>query len=462
MKRLLGLAAVLLLFPVLSAAEKPKLKKVIIFPFTVTQPGPKADYGNELAGLLGADLTREGDVEIIPGSALGANVMEKKVDPAKMARIAARSESDAVMWGNLSKSGDELVLEVSTIGRNEREKPHHFSTTGKDREELTQRLNDLAAEIGTVVLKRQLVGEIKIEGNRRIQKEAILNKLSIKVGKPFSRAAVADEIRALYAMGYFDNVEIFAEENPRGEVDVRVVLKERPSIKSIEIEGNKVFTTDQILDALTTKSYAVASVAKIREDITKLKKMYEKDGYYQPRIDYEIKELSRDEAKLIFKIDEGQKSYLQEIDLPGRHSIPEKELKGIMTIKPKGWFRFLDESGTFTQEKLEENRMRLLADYMEHGFVNAQIGEPKVDIEKGNVKVTYPIREGERYQVRKVDVEGKDLKVPKEKLVAGLELKPKTWFKRSLLADDIKNLTRSVQQHGLCVRGRPADSAYER
>ncbi len=226
--------------------------------------------------------------------------------------------------GDSVQIGDELVLEVSTIGRDEREKPHHFSTTGKDREELSQRLNDLAAEIGTVVLKRPLVGEIKLEGNRRIQKEAILNKLNFKVGRPFSRSAVADEIRALYSMGYFDNVEIFAEENPRGEVDVRVVLKERPSIKTIEIEGNKIFSTNQILDALTTKSYAVASVAKIREDITKLKKMYEKDGYYQPRIDYEIKELSRDEAKLIFKIDEGQKSYLKEIDLTGRHKYSGK------------------------------------------------------------------------------------------------------------------------------------------
>ncbi len=85
---------------------------------------------------------------------------------------------------------------------------------------------------------------------------------------------------------------------------------------------------------------------------------------------------------------------------------------------------------------------------MEHGFVNAQIGQPKIDIQKGNVKVTYPIREGERYQVRKVDVEGENLKVPKEKLIEGLELKPKSWFKRSLLADDIKNLTRLYNNMG--------------
>jgi outer membrane protein insertion porin family len=450
MRRLLGLAAIMLLIPVLSDAQTAKMKKIIILPFTVpvSQPGLTADYASELSGLLGADLAVEGDVDIIPGSALGQEVAAGRIDPVRMARIASRSQCDAVLWGTLSRSGEELVLEVSAMGKDEREQPHHFATTGSDREELSRRLKDLAAEIGTVVLKRPAIADIKIEGNRRIQKETILSKLSIKLGKPFSRTAVADDIRSLYAMGYFDNVEILADDNPRGGVDLRVVLKERPSVKTIEIEGNKIFTTNQILDALTTKSYTVPSISKIREDIVKLKKMYEKEGYYEPAIDYEIKELSRDETKLVFKIDEGEKSYLTEIDLEGRQRVDEKDFAKIMTIKPKGWFWFLDESGTFTREKLDENRMRIMATYMEHGFVNAQVGEPKIDIQKGKVKVTYPIREGERYQVRKVDVDGENLDIPKEKLIEELKLKPKTWFQRSYLGDDIKNLTRLFNNQG--------------
>ena len=139
----------------------------------------------------------------------------------------------------------------------------------------------------------------------------------MKPGEVFSRTALSDEIRELYNMGYFDDVQIRAEETPTGQVDLHITLKERPSIKSIEIEGNKVFTKDELLDTLTTKSFTVASTAKIRDDIAKIKKMYEKDGYYQPKIDYEIKELTRDEAKLVFKIEEGRKSFLTEIVLEG-------------------------------------------------------------------------------------------------------------------------------------------------
>ena len=138
---------------------------------------------------------------------------------------------------------------------------------------------------------------------------------------------MSDEIRELYGMGYFDDVQMRAEETPKGEVDLLITVKERPSIKEIEIEGNKVFSKDNILDHLTTKSLTVASVDKIHNDITKLKKMYEKEGYFQPQIEYKIKEISPNEAKLVFNIKEGSKSYLTIVAFDGRKNVPERELR---------------------------------------------------------------------------------------------------------------------------------------
>ena len=133
-----------------------------------------------------------------------------------------------------------------------------------------------------------------------------------------------------------------------------------------------------------------------------------------------------------------------------------------MNVKEKSWFWFVDDSGTFTREKLEENRMRLMLYYMDNGFINVQVGEPEVDIQDGRTKVTYPIREGERFQVRKVDVAG-DLVIPKEKLLAALELQPKTWFKRSLVGEDIKAITRLYNNLGFAyVDVEPRQVANEK
>ena len=49
------------------------------------------------------------------------------------------------------------------------------------------------------------------------------------------------------------------------------------------MEGNKVFNKEEILDQLTTKSFSVTSLEKIRKDINKLKKMYKKRVTISPR-----------------------------------------------------------------------------------------------------------------------------------------------------------------------------------
>lgn len=449
MKRLLAAIAVLLLLPVGSSGQERETKKVIIFPFKVISKKGVETFSNELAAVLGAELSREGDVQVVSGQPFLSAVNVRTVDPTRLARIASRTGADAVAWGKVSELDDGQSLEVSVVQTTAPEKPRLFSTTGKDIPSLVEGLKELAVDIGTAVLQRPKVGEIKIEGNRKISRDAVINKLKLKPGTPFRRSAIPEEIREIYAMGYFDDVRITAEPTARGTVDLHIVVKERPSIKEIQVSGNSVFSTDEILDRLTSKSFEVASVEKIRGDIEKIKKMYESAGYYRPKIEYEIKELDRNEADLVFKIDEGQKSYLTEIVLDGNKTLSEKDLKSIMSIKEKSWVWFLDETGTFTSEKLEENRLRLMQYYHDHGFIQVQVGAPQVDIQDGRVKVTFTIREGNRFQVRKVDVSvtGEPI-VPEEKLEEQLKTKPRTWAKRSLMAEDIRALQKLYNNEG--------------
>jgi outer membrane protein insertion porin family len=449
MKRLPAILTILIGISIFSSsyAQEAAPRKFMIFPFKVLSKDSAPSFSSDFAAILGSELARDGDLEVVSGKPFVSAVQDNRVDTERLARIGQRAGSNGVVWGSISKLDDGYSIEISVMKLEPRSKPKLFSATGKDMEELLQRVKDMVAEIGSSVLNRPKIGSIKIEGNKRIQKDAILNKLEMKAGTPFRRSAISGEIREIYSMGYFDDVQISAEDIGNGDVDLRIVLKERPSIKNIEVQGNKVFSKDEMLDALTTKSFSVASLEKIRNDIDKIRQMYEKSGYYQPKIDYEIKELSQNEATLIFKIDEGRKSYLTEIILDGRKNIPEKELKNILNVKQKSWFWFVDESGTFTRDKLEENRMRLMAYYMDNGFINVQVGAPEVEIDGGSVKVRYSIREGERYQVRNIDVEG-DLLVPKKKLISNLQTKPKSWFKRSLIAEDIKGLTKLYNNMG--------------
>ncbi|MFH1114131.1 MAG: outer membrane protein assembly factor BamA [Pseudomonadota bacterium] len=447
MTKVSAIILILLLISAVPWAQEPEQKTILIFPFKVKSPKAADTFSNEMAAALGGELSREGDVRTLVGNQFVSAVQPQRIDPTRLKRIGVRIGADILIWGTVTKLETGYSLELWGLDPGRSSRPRLFTTTGKDMRELVAGMKTLAVDIGGAMLDRPKIGKINVEGNRRVQTDTILNKLDMKAGTQFRKSSIGEDIRRVYDLGYFDDVQIRAEKTADGQVDLKLEVKERPFIKDIEITGNTVFSKDEILDRLLTKRLNVASVEKIRDDIQKIKDMYEKEGYYEPKIEYEIRELSRDEANLVFTISEGVKSYLTEIVLEGRKSIPEADIEKILKVKEKSWFWLLDESGTFTREKLEEDRKRIIAYYLDNGFVKVQVGAPQVGIKDGRVKVTYPIREGNRFQVRKVDVTG-DLIVPEEKLKEELQTKPKTWVKRSLIGEDIRALQKLYNNMG--------------
>jgi outer membrane protein insertion porin family len=447
MRRYLGFIAVLMLFPAAIAMALGQEKQVLIIPLKIVYQDGKVGFSPELSQAFASSLARDGDLKLQSGHVYRNAVERKNVDIRRIARIARQTDVQAVVWGKLTISKDEMVLEIRILDKDQPKKPYSYVLTGKDLIEITSRLDELTDQIGTEVFKKPRIGRITVQGNKRFGNDAIRNRLNVKQGDTFHKRALGQEIRNIYALGGFEDVQIHADEASDGSIDLKIVLKERPSIREIEVEGNSVFTTDQIRDALKMKNFDFATAEKIRSDVAKLKAMYEKKGYYQPKIEYELSEVSPNEAELIFKIDEGEKSFLTELVFEGRKRLTEKELKKILTVKEKSWTWFLDESGTFTRPGLDENRQRLIAYYRDKGFINVQVGAPRVEIDGGTVTVTYPIREGDRFQVRKVDAEG-ELIVPADKLLDGLKVKGKQWYRLTEVADDIKSISKMYKDMG--------------
>ncbi len=447
MKHQVIVIAALMLIPMLAQGQEPQTRKALILPIKVVGEQSPTRFSDELAGALATRLSAEGDAEPVPAPKLASLLEAKTPDWKPIARVVKRQTFDAGIYGTLTKQPEGYSLEIAVVGQDETRKPKLFFANATSMNDLVAQLDDLVAQIGKEVFGRPTIGSVKVEGNRRIEKNAIVNKMSVKAGDTFRRSSIAEQIRSIYELGYFDDVQIRAEKAEPDKVELVVDVKERPSIGAIEIEGNTVFTTDKLVDELTTKSRNVASIQKIKADIGKIKGLYEKEGYYETDIEFAVKELSRNEAKLVFTIREGNKSYLLHVVFDGRKSIDEKELKRILNIKERSWFWLVDESGKFTRDTLEDNRLRLMAYYREKGFIHVQVGPPKLEIDQGKATVTFSVNEGERFQVREVKVTG-DLEKPEDELLTMLKTKPKQWFKQSAWIDDVKTLTKLYNNLG--------------
>src|SRR5947207_13780089 len=86
-----------------------------------------------------------------------------------------------------------------------------------------------------------VVGDIRVEGLQRVSEGTVYNYLPVNIGDHITPQRAREAIRALYATGFFRDVQLRRDGNT-----LIVVVLERPSIESFEITGNKDIKTEDL------------------------------------------------------------------------------------------------------------------------------------------------------------------------------------------------------------------------
>ena len=127
------------------------------------------------------------------------------------------------------------------------------------------------------------VGDIRVEGLQRISEGTVYNYLPVNIGDHLTPQRVREAIRALYATGFFRDVQMRRDGNT-----LVVVVLERPSIESFEITGNKDIKTEDLQKSLRNVGLATGKTfdRSVLEDVTQyLTDQYFSRGKYGVRID---------------------------------------------------------------------------------------------------------------------------------------------------------------------------------
>ena len=78
--------------------------------------------------------------------------------------------------------------------------------------------------------------EIRIQGNRRIESAAILNVVKMRAGDTLSGDKTDADIRAIYKLGHFQDVQAIIEQSNKGAVLVYLV-QEKPIVREITLQS---------------------------------------------------------------------------------------------------------------------------------------------------------------------------------------------------------------------------------
>ena len=134
-----------------------------------------------------------------------------------------------------------------------------------------------------------VVGDIRVEGLQRISEGTVYNYLPVNIGDQLDQRRIQEAIRALFGTGFFSDIEMRRD----GQTLV-VVVRERPSIESFELSGNKDIKTEDLQQSLRSVGLAAGKTfdRSVLEEVRGfLTDQYFSRGKYAVRIDPKVEEV---------------------------------------------------------------------------------------------------------------------------------------------------------------------------
>jgi outer membrane protein insertion porin family len=253
------------------------------------------------------------------------------------------------------------------------------------------------------------IARIDISGNRRVAKEDIVSYLREKPGHLFKVENLSSDVRALWDSGFFDDIEVDMSRDDKSGVVLRFLVRERPNINGVEFEGNSEIENDKLQEAIEIKANTILSVQAVRRSVQKIKDAYAEKGYFLADVESSIEPQRDNEVIVKFKIVEHTQVTVRRITFVGNYNVPEDELRAVMQTGQASFFSF-GSGGPYRQDIFERDVLLLNALYYDKGYMNVQIGTPRVMLtpDREGIEITLLIHEGPRFKIRQLKVYERD------------------------------------------------------
>jgi len=256
----------------------------------------------------------------------------------------------------------------------------------------------------------------------------ILGHVALRAGEVFTREAVANTVRALYATGRFNQVLVLPELDPKtGQVDLLIIVEPRPILRGV-VSAGKAELIDLESDALKVAGFSVGEpldAAAMQRAVQALQKELRKD---RPFLILSAKVL--DEAKgpkgvrVELTASESPSLMIDVIRIEGASALTEKEIIAGAELKTeeRGFLSYLFLGTLFSPrldpEEYRRDCNRIRDFYRLKGFLDVEVMEldpAKVctikDLKDGTGKldVIFKVKEGRRYTIGALDISGNKL-----------------------------------------------------
>jgi len=305
----------------------------------------------------------------------------------------------------------------------------------------------LTASLPAFAIDPFVIRDIRVEGVQRTEAGTVFTYMPVKVGERIDDEKAAQAIKALYATGFYQDVRLERD----GDVLI-VAVQERPAISSIEIEGAKEFTKDNLKDGLKqagiqeNKIYDKSILDRAEKE---LKRQYTSRGFYGAVVKTTVTPLERNRVSLRFDIEEGSVTKIADINIIGAKDFAEKELLREMKLSTPGWFTWFSKADQYSKQQLTADLEALRSFYLNRGYLEFNIDSTQVSItpDREKIYITIAITEGPVYRLGEIKLSG-DLIVGEAQLAPLVLTKKGDVFSREKIVDTTKKISDRLGNEG--------------
>jgi outer membrane protein insertion porin family len=254
------------------------------------------------------------------------------------------------------------------------------------------------------------VDSIRVTGNTRLATPAVLSELGFRAGDEITYAVIQRGVQRLMSTGEYDDVRVYAVDEPSGMTTLLVNLVERPTIVSYRFQGLEHIGSGGIRDTVGLEAGLPLSPAAVHEVSHLIRARLSEQGYMTARVDTSL--VPGDAPglyRLVFTVSEGSRLVVTAIEVEGNEALSDGELISTMSVQPEGflWWR----TGEFRDEDYREDlAVNLIEFYGQHGYLDFQVlGDSMiVDPTTGKTKLIIRVEEGRQYRIADFQVEGNE------------------------------------------------------
>ena len=278
--------------------------------------------------------------------------------------------------------------------------------------------------------------EVRISGNLRVEDDGIRLHLKSRAGESFDALMVEQDVKAIYRMGFFDDVQ--AELSPDGVLTYAV--KEKPYVREIKIQGASQVGKEKIETALGIGARTILDRTKVAEGVEKVRRLYNEQGYVNVAVDHAVTIDANNQAVITLDIIEGGRLLIKRIIFEGNKAFSDGDLRGLIGSKEEWIFSFLTSRGVLDRDMLTNDVAILSNHYNDHGYVEHKVDDPVVLRARDGLEVVFRIREGPQYRVGKVEIGG-ELIQDGQQMLKSIKLTTGQIFRGSRLREDITTIS---------------------